>query len=404
MSSKTPTSPIIIARSISEVDVTVNPSSPALLTCVGCGKVHVHGVSDKPTKRCSKCQSANYCGRECQLKDWEDGGHKKRCKAIAKATAKLRPRAEELHHVRVTLREEPEQLWINMFDPEEEIIGRFWEIPQTKDYFRQRFILFDALMDEADHRAFLTWSDEWSEDGRPVINRLALELGLEHSLDLLCLNSGDNQGLRFFVPSIMIELGKYQQAYDFMKYWFLEASAEAPNCFHWKGEDVSEPLENMKLNECFFSNAGLVLDLALVKFNIYQAVRELQTLNNGMEHGSDIISSIFTGMLDMPRECIGLNANHILNQTKQLLSIVHHLNKFILPNLAQPQRLMDMKVEYGTPGSIEEASNVMKQSAVVSWKLNKFANQFLKNFIANIDSELLPVPEYMPIPRLKSSK
>ena len=30
-------------------------------------------------KRCNGCGVVAYCGKKCQLRDWTDGGHKKRC-------------------------------------------------------------------------------------------------------------------------------------------------------------------------------------------------------------------------------------------------------------------------------------------------------------------------------------
>jgi len=34
-------------------------------------------------KYCTKCKSRNYCGKKCQLADWNEGGHKAQCKQIA---------------------------------------------------------------------------------------------------------------------------------------------------------------------------------------------------------------------------------------------------------------------------------------------------------------------------------
>jgi hypothetical protein len=30
--------------------------------------------------KCSGCLLRVYCGKECQVKDWKDGGHKKECR------------------------------------------------------------------------------------------------------------------------------------------------------------------------------------------------------------------------------------------------------------------------------------------------------------------------------------
>jgi hypothetical protein len=45
------------------------------MICQVCGK------SSKQMKVCSKCHNAKYCSRECQVEDWQHGGHKEECKA-----------------------------------------------------------------------------------------------------------------------------------------------------------------------------------------------------------------------------------------------------------------------------------------------------------------------------------
>ena len=38
-------------------------------------------------KQCSRCKT-RYCGPECQVQHWEEGGHDKLCKKIKKAAAR----------------------------------------------------------------------------------------------------------------------------------------------------------------------------------------------------------------------------------------------------------------------------------------------------------------------------
>ncbi|KAJ1461210.1 hypothetical protein M885DRAFT_432764 [Pelagophyceae sp. CCMP2097] len=43
-------------------------------------------VCDAPNgKHCTKCKSRHYCGKKCQLVDWNKGGHKVQCKQLAAA-------------------------------------------------------------------------------------------------------------------------------------------------------------------------------------------------------------------------------------------------------------------------------------------------------------------------------
>jgi hypothetical protein len=49
-----------------------------LETCI-CGKLETPSI---PFERCSRCQTAFYCSRECQGVDWTKYGHKQACRAF----------------------------------------------------------------------------------------------------------------------------------------------------------------------------------------------------------------------------------------------------------------------------------------------------------------------------------
>ena len=48
---------------------------------------------------------------------------------------------------------------------------------------------------------------------------LAIDSALEHLLDMLRLNRGDNQGVRSLVPALYLRLNRDQECYDFVKWW-----------------------------------------------------------------------------------------------------------------------------------------------------------------------------------------
>ena len=57
--------------------------------CRGCGlrDVSREGAGFKRVKmrRCSGCRQAYYCSKECQVRDWKEGGHKEVCKSIQRS-------------------------------------------------------------------------------------------------------------------------------------------------------------------------------------------------------------------------------------------------------------------------------------------------------------------------------
>lgn len=276
----------------------------------------------------------------------------------------------------------------NYFETE---MGNFWGLTGTRDYCRQRARLIDALMIEAQANMHIS---------QPFVNRVALEMALEHSLDLLTVSIRDNQGTRYLVPTMMIGLEMYQQAYDFIRYWILydgtdegnddedDDDTEGPAFLRMRGEEVSESLEVFDLNK--HCSATMVFDLALTKFSIYHAVRTVQTLESGFLKNADLATAVGK-MIDVPSRWLALDSNRILTQTKQLLSCVHDINKFVLPGILQPTRFLEMRPEYYGAGSEEEAALILQRS-YVWWKHNKFAFQFVKNLIKNHLSSAARLP------------
>jgi len=54
--------------------------------------------------------------------------------------------------------------------------------------------------------------------GVGILNEVALEIALEHSLDLMMASEGDCAGVGEGIGSLMATLGKYQQAYNFLEF------------------------------------------------------------------------------------------------------------------------------------------------------------------------------------------
>jgi len=77
-------------HSLQHLDTQEGRTTPTILCCSTCGKPK---TPMRPIKPCKLCHTVQYCGRECQVQHWKQGGHRKECKKIRKAAAaaKIKP-------------------------------------------------------------------------------------------------------------------------------------------------------------------------------------------------------------------------------------------------------------------------------------------------------------------------
>jgi TPR repeat protein len=54
-------------------------TTPTLPCCATCGTPK---TTRRPLNTCSQCHTTHYCNRECQMKHWKEGGHKRECKQL----------------------------------------------------------------------------------------------------------------------------------------------------------------------------------------------------------------------------------------------------------------------------------------------------------------------------------
>ena len=59
-------------------------TTPTIRCCSTCGKPK---TPLRPLKPCKLCHTVQYCGRDCQLQHWKEGGHRKACKKLREAAA-----------------------------------------------------------------------------------------------------------------------------------------------------------------------------------------------------------------------------------------------------------------------------------------------------------------------------
>ncbi|KAI1394276.1 uncharacterized protein F4822DRAFT_387750 [Hypoxylon trugodes] len=145
--------------------------------------------------KCGACRVILYCGTSHQKAD--QARHKSSCDIIKNASA-------ELVQAEHDMRARPGDAYMPE-NPFETARGQFWFWKPTRPYMQKRFELTSALLN--------------TRTGD------AVEAALEHSLEMLHLNPGDNQSVRSQVPGLYLRLGRDQEAYDFIKWYNTIGSA-----------------------------------------------------------------------------------------------------------------------------------------------------------------------------------
>ncbi|KAE8843888.1 hypothetical protein HRS9122_04991 [Pyrenophora teres f. teres] len=81
----------------------------------------------------------------------------------------------------------------------ETAVGKFWRYQGTSNYMKSRNELIMAL-------------------GK-INTKLAVQVALDHALDLIRLNPQDSMYVRSCVPTLFLRLGRDQECYSFCKWW-----------------------------------------------------------------------------------------------------------------------------------------------------------------------------------------
>ncbi|KAG6613398.1 Zinc ion binding protein [Phytophthora cinnamomi] len=192
---------------------------PPSSTCQVCGPRA--GVSPNSLFKCSRCQAVLYCGRERQSEHF--ASHKSVCKRVMKMQDRMAEAA-----VKVRSATEDEWTPANAFKTH---VGLFWEIQSSCPYM----------------------PPSWR----------------------LCCR--DNLGFRDIIPTLMLLLGRYQEAYDFIKGfvtvgkdpkydWGKEELPFLSVCATDMTEEIPEPMQNDR--NVFFSSS-----LVYIKFMLAKAVK-----------------------------------------------------------------------------------------------------------------------------------
>jgi hypothetical protein len=337
----------------------------------GCGRCK----STENLSRCASCKVMRYCSREHQIADREN--HKAACKRVKKAY-------ERVDHEERTLRALPPSLMLpaNVF---EESIGHFWGILDTRDYMRSRLSLVEAF------------------EGVPT--KSAVEARLDHVKDMLRLCRGDNIGVRYFAPFMMIRLGQDQEAYDFMK-WHAWVSHQ--DDYDWGNMD--EPFLNFKDEDVFedvdlfcgqFPSLQWLIALAILKFKLF---RDLKMLHDSAAIGDRVPIEVFQQIQgNLPSSPLIANNQKIItdpvyayqlgrkmfSQLEKLIHHIHRANPHYFNYLLDPTEVLAHRPGFMSRGSYEEACLVMQMSydtwAETPGSIRTTVQLFIENELADDD-------------------
>ncbi|KAM0355039.1 hypothetical protein ACHAPU_000889 [Fusarium lateritium] len=299
--------------------------------------------------RCGGCHVVKYCGQPHQKADRPR--HKVQCGPISKQKKKL---DEEEAKLRANPGEDAGGL--NPFDHH---VGRFWLLRSTRPYLQARFDYITAILN--------------------VRTGEAVEVALNHSLDLLRLHRGDNLG----------------EAYDFIKWYAVKADYK----YDWS--DMSLPfldLHNQNAVEAVdekpnHSDTCYFVALTLIKIRLMKDLEGLQKFVQSKPHATgeerydylqeEAMSDI---LLNRPDVVAVDNYQELIDelqhQALQLYKIVKERNSHFWPGIMNP-----MLYAYDVPtvyisGSREEAVLIFRNSWY-SWSETEPAIQVIRDTIKN---------------------
>ncbi|GAB0138197.1 hypothetical protein EsDP_00006438 [Epichloe bromicola] len=203
--------------------------------------------------RCSACEVTFYCSRDHQVS--HRPAHKKSCTAVKRARENYLDEDQALRSMSG-----------DSFVPDDVFrngVGRFWGIWETRPYMRARYGLVDALLLNL------------GSAGAPAD---VVQVSLDHLQDMMRLCRSDNMGLRDMVPSLLIRLGRDQDAYDFVK-WYATTGNESD--YNWgdmslpfldvKDADVLEPVDDLRFELSHATSVLLIKTRLLLDLEAFQA-------------------------------------------------------------------------------------------------------------------------------------
>mmetsp|Transcript_18508 Transcript_18508/g.40062 ORF Transcript_18508/g.40062 Transcript_18508/m.40062 type:complete len:599 (+) Transcript_18508:60-1856(+) len=341
-------------------------------------------------KRCSRCHSAVYCSPKCQKQDYTNGKHKPNCIALAKLW-------DEKTKLETRLWESKSKSSTNPFDDEVEevydypIVGQFWHDAPTsevqKNSTKYCVVLIqlvqllgrgeswrvsriqhhqhDHQQEEEEGNTNHCLSDSSRSTARRGMgNPLSRELAIDIAYQLSALDRTDMR-VRLLIPSLLLEGGYYQEAYDFLRHWLhVDASLMIMDLAMMGGPgmgameeeggegkktmsvlqvggDLLESPEQWMDGEMIYPSIGMVFELAFLKCHLLCLLRSGEFQTGDDDNGSscrafEMEEHSGTEPMTLAEKCVDVGEEELERQVRLLLSLVHKWNPHLLPKLGEP--------------------------------------------------------------------
>lgn len=301
--------------------------------------------------RCQGCQVAFYCGRDHQAGDWQQ--HKATCTPTKKTRNKLTSEIEILNTTPSSF----------MFTerPFENSVGQFWGILDTRDYMRARYAHVEALL--------------------KAKNRTAVQTALDHLLDMLRLNRSDNMGVRDIIPTLYLRLGRDQECYDFLKWWY---TCDPDGTYDWGNTDLAylniknanafEPFANFNMGCSDLSRCAM---LCLLKWRLFTDLKALDNASVATSHKlpAELVNQIRSHMVSDATEKnaalmrdvangrdISGHVSQLERQVGTLWAKVDDMNEHYWEAVIEPGSHLTARPAYTSAGELSEMQLSLAQT------------------------------------------
>ncbi|CAB9520043.1 expressed unknown protein [Seminavis robusta] len=469
-------------RSISKTgNVIIPPESACFAHCAYCDKYR----QERFQITCRRCQGTVYCSFDCQTNDWKNGVHRKFCSKISRLKSRVAELSNQYSETNGIM---------DVFDRTNAMVFYFGDPVRGlgtvgQDFMWERMKLVHAYMQQATESMIpsnepmaLFWSGRRTSHGSrrlpwnhrlppepsqshentnnntdntnnntlihppPRWNRLALELVLEHCLDLLHLDPVEADSCtRTLVAHCLLILERYQQLYDFVKYWniiprrlrsikrnypafsefdeILNHTALEPSTFLriQSPQNFLEDQSNLVLrapatrpnddNMITLSFPGpsqsevvSVMYLALAKLHVCQAVRGIRLVATSAIPSiqSDLILAHIGSFLGVDADWLVPDSEDILQRhCHELLSFANEsIPRFLQDLVACPLRPYKDDDSTTTSSIFDDTSNIVRLPSInlvilkAAWMDHEFSWKFLLDYVESSPHNHHQVPRH----------